>query len=261
MKTLRFSKNKITTRPLVRVSYALSSIIFLAGSLILIAISIGRPATFDTLRLSLMDAATPLISTVNTPIRAASDFVKDASGLATLQADNARLQAENAKLKEWYLAARTLQSENAQLQKLVNLQPAAGHEKIITAGLLTDTGSPFAKSIIVHAGTQKGVAKGAAVISSQGVIGRVIEVGETSSRILLLSDMNSRIPVTIDYDGSAIHAILAGQNDAAPVLLHISAGTNIPAGAHIMTSGLGGLYPKGLPVGVTSATGHTVSPI
>jgi rod shape-determining protein MreC len=248
LNTIKISKRKISAKPVVKVSYALSSLIFLASSFILVAISVTKPMAFDGFRASIMDMTAPVITTVNAPFRAATDMIKNASGIATLQQQNAELRAENAKLKEWYLTAQTLQSENKQLQAMNNFKPAQ-NSHFVTARILADTGGTFAKSIMVTAGTQDGVIKGSPVVSSQGVVGRVIEAGKTTSRVLLLSDMNSRIPVAINNNGKIMNAMLAGRNDSAPELIHVPDDSKIVVGAHIMTSGHGGVYPPGLPVG------------
>jgi rod shape-determining protein MreC len=233
---------------MVRVSYALTSAIFLIGSVAILAISLLSPLSVEGVRTSLMDMAAPVIHTVNAPLRYVSDLVRNTSGLASLQQHNADLKEENVRLKEWYLKARTLQTENTELKTLLNLKSSAV-QRFATAEILADTASPFAKSIMIKAGQDDGIIKGAAVIGASGVVGRVIEAGNKTSRVLLLSDMNSRIPVIIDIDGQPLNAMLAGRNDDYPNLHHIPEGQIIKDGAHIVTSGLGGIYPRGLAVG------------
>lgn len=86
-----------------------------------------------------------------------------------------------------------------------------------------------------------------AVLSGEGLVGRVIESGGRAARILLLTDMNSRVPVVIE--GSDIRAVVAGQNSATPALIHLPRDHELQAGARIVTSGHGGLFPPGVPVG------------
>lgn len=248
LKKIKLSGNKISARPIVRVSYALTSMIFLIGSGTLLAFSLIKPTSVETIRVSIMDIASPVLEVVNAPVRHAADFVKNASGLASLQQQNFALKEENARLMEWYLRARTLETENAELKTLLNVK-TPNFKEFATAEILADTGSTFAKSLMIKAGKKDGIAKGTAAISSSGVVGRITEVGEKTARVLLLSDMNSRVPVIIDVDGQPLNAMLAGRNDEYPTLLHLPEGQEISDGAHIITSGFGGIYPRGLAVG------------
>ncbi|MCB9988606.1 MAG: rod shape-determining protein MreC [Rhodospirillales bacterium] len=163
-----------------------------------------------------------------------------------MQAENERLKAENIRLREWYQTALVLQARQDSLEKLMNLKLPPQHH-YITARVIADSGNSYVQSVIVLAGSPDGVRKGQAAISDNGVVGRVIETGDRSARILLLTDMNSRIPVMIE--GKNDHAILAGNNDSYPELLHLPADTKAEAGDRIVTSGHGGMFPPGLPVG------------
>jgi rod shape-determining protein MreC len=87
-----------------------------------------------------------------------------------------------------------------------------------------------------------------AVITGEGLIGRVTEVGDWSSRVWLISDLNSRIPVTIAETGD--RAILAGDNTTQPKLLFLARDASVPEGARVVTSGHGGVFPPNLPVGI-----------
>ncbi len=214
-----------------------------------------QPQTFSSLRVGLADAAAPVINVVATPFQEAAVFVRDVSGLAALQAENARLLQENEKLRSWYHTALTLEAENKSLRDLMNVQVEAQHT-YITARVLTDGQSNFAKSIIVTAGSEEGVRKGQAVVSGDGLVGRVVEAGEKTSRILLLNDINSRIPVILD--NSRQHAVFAGQNSKKGVLVHLPPESEIDNGARLTTSGVGGVFPPGIPVGVVALNGEQV---
>jgi len=104
------------------------------------------------------------------------------------------------------------------------------------------------KSLLVSVGREDGVRKGQAVISGDGLIGRIVEVGKSSSRVLLVSDINSRVPVLVE--DSRQHAIFSGQNETSGILMHLPSESEVKIGARIVTSGQGGVFPNGLPVGV-----------
>jgi rod shape-determining protein MreC len=120
-------------------------------------------------------------------------------------------------------------------------------QSYITTRIIADSGSSFVKTVLIEAGQDNAVEEGQAVLGSQGMIGRVIEVGKRASRVLLLSDINSHVPVTIE--GANQRAILAGTNDSQLMLIHLPPDVLIEKGARIITSGNGGMFPNGLPIG------------
>lgn len=215
-------------------------------AVILIFVSTVSPQSVSGLRMSATDAVAPLLSSVVQPITKAADVVRNISGLGELQAENIRLQQENLRLKEWYQTALLLESENKSLRDLLNVK-IEPHHKTITARVLADPGNAFAKSILVSAGRKDGVEKGQAVMSGEGVIGRIVGVGQNSARILLMTDINSRIPVLVE--NTRQHAVLAGHNRNTGHLLHLPPDSTIKDGARIITSGHGGMFPQGLAIG------------
>lgn len=215
-------------------------------ALILFIFSAVSPQSFSVLRMSAADTAAPVIDVVTKPLRAMADTMRNVSGLSELQAENARLTQENVKLKEWYQTALLLEAENKSLKDLLNVKIEPSY-KTITARIMADPGNAFVKSFIVNAGANDGVQKGQAVMSGEGLIGRVIEVGENSARVLLITDVNSRVPVIVE--DTRQHAIMAGTNKDITTLNHLPADSDIKDGARVVTSGQGGVFPPGLAIG------------
>lgn len=220
--------------------------VFIVVALLLFSFSALHPSAMQKVRTGAADLFAPVLSAVNAPAYRAAAYVSAITGLADLQAENARLRDENAKLRDWYQTALSLETENSRLRALLNVKLEPG-SNFITARVIADSGNAFARSLLVLAGAQDGVENGQAVLSGDGLIGRVVETGRTTARILLLTDINSRIPVLIQ--GSNQRAVMAGNNDGLPVLLHLPQGIEIEEGARVITSGHGGLFPYGLPVG------------
>ena len=109
--------------------------------------------------------------------------------------------------------------------------------RAVTARVLTDHDYAFFKSIMINAGQTDNVEKGHPVVSGDGVVGRILEAGEQTSRVLLITDINSRIPVYLEKSG--YHAILAGQNTGALKIDHLPADTMLKDGEYVLTSGKG----------------------
>ena len=105
--------------------------------------------------------------------------------------------------------------------------------------------------MLLNIGYQPGVGKGHAVVTGEGLVGRVESVGGRATRVLLISDLNSRIPVLIE--STRTRAILAGNNSNRPSLIHLVSGATVSPGDRIVTSGHGGVFPVGLPVGLVDA--------
>lgn len=206
------------------------------------------------------DLFAPILEMVSQPAATVARAIEAANRWSDVYAENARLRQANAELLQWRQAALRLQAENRALQGLLHYKPdpAASY---ITARVIADTGSSFVRSLLLSAGARDGVRKGQAAMAGAGLIGRVVEVGRWSSRILLLSDINSRVPVVVG-DGQ-MRAVLAGDNSDLPQLLYLPPEARVKPGDRVVTSGVGGLFPQGLPVGVVQAVaGHrvTVSP-
>jgi rod shape-determining protein MreC len=228
-----------------------SSLFFILLALGLLFLSAVNPGLMSGARSSAADALAPALDMVTQPFRKAILVMQDVSGLAELQAENARLSQENARLREWYQAALLLEAENKSLQALLNVKIEPQHS-YVTARILADSGNRFVKSLLTQAGREDGVEKGQAVLSGDGLIGRIIEAGQKTSRILLLTDINSRVPVLVE--NTSQHAILAGDNGPYAKLVLVSTDSEITEGSRIVTSGHGGLFPQGLPVGLAVKT-------
>jgi len=213
----------------------------------LVFVSSANPSVFNDVRASATNAMSPLISVISYPVQQATTFVRNVSGLSEMQTKIAELNKENARLRDWYQTALVLEEQNNSLRDLLNVKIDPKRE-YITGRIIADVGSAFVKSLLVKLGHDDGAQKGFAVISGDGLIGRLIDVSSQTSRVLLVTDMNSRVPVIIE--GTKQHAILAGRNSEDPILEHLPKEAELKDGARIVTSGHGGMFPAGIPIGV-----------
>lgn len=222
----------------------------LAGGLMLGHL-MARPS-LDAMQQAVVDFMAPAFVVAQAPLMGIHQKIEALYAWSTVKDENEALRVENERLKAWYQAALMLQSENKALRDLLNVDRHDA-QSFITTRVIADGSSSYARSLVIEGGRNGGILKGQGVLSHDGLIGRVIEAGVKTSRVLLLQDINSRIPVLIE--GTEEKAILAGTNGPRPILDHVAANNTIKSGQRIITSGLGGLFPYGIPVGETIVNG------
>ena len=159
--------------------------------------------------------------------------------------DYTSLEEELKNLKNEKYQSEFLENENKRLKKI--LDDVSYSSDVIFAKVLIDKQSPFLRSIIINKGSKNGLKKGMAVLSDNYLIGKIVEVNYTSSRVLLLSDLNSRIPVSIEP--GSVQSILSGNGKSSGIIQYTKNKTLIKAGSIIYTSGTGGLLRPGIPIG------------
>lgn len=200
----------------------------------------------ERLRLSLADRLVPSMSLVNQPLVFASEMSRDYRNFFDLYSQNRELRREIQRLRAWRGTARQLEEENAQLRALNNVR-LAPHATFVTGDVIADSGGPFLQSALVNVGARDGVVDGSAAVDGNGLVGRVVGVGQHATRLLLLTDFSSRVPVLVQPSGR--RAILAGDATSAPVLEFLENPDQVNPGDPVRTSGDGGVFPPDLPVG------------
>ncbi|MBM3643683.1 MAG: rod shape-determining protein MreC [Alphaproteobacteria bacterium] len=204
-------------------------------------------------RVVALDLAVPAIEAVARPVAATNRAIADLKEFASLREENARLREENARLLAWQTAARRLENENERLRELSRFRegPEASY---ITARLVGDSVSAYVRGALLNVGRGGGVAPGQAVVTTEGLAGRIAETGENSARVLFVTDVNSRLPVQVERTRE--RAILAGDNSAQPRLTLLQTVAGVQPGDRVVTSGHGGSFPVGIPVGEVVAAGE-----
>ena len=172
-----------------------------------------------------------------------TDFVKDH---VNLHNNYNQLKKENDKLKNNITKTDFLELENTQLRKLIAEQVTSS-SNLVSARVMLDKQSPYLNSFIINVGGNKKIKNGMAVLDGKNFIGRIVDVNFFSSRVLLVSDLNSKIPVIIEP--SANHAILSGRGKNKPTLEYLPEKHTIQDGDKVYTSGKGGIFSPGIPVG------------
>ena len=200
----------------------------------------------EQIRMAAVDALMPSMSLVTEPVGVAAEMIRDWQSFIDVYAQNRVLRREIERLRGWRAAARALEEENAQLRALNNVQ-LRPKTTFVTGDVIADSGGPFRNSALVNVGRRDGVSEGSAAVDGEGLVGRVVGVGENAARLLLLTDYASRVPVVIRPSGK--RAILVGDGTELPMLEFVDGPDQIKPGDMIETSGDGGVLPPDLPVG------------
>ncbi len=197
-------------------------------------------------RVALADLLSPIYAVMAEPLADMRSAGADLVGIWDIRAENARLRIENEKLRRWQAAALALEAQNQEFKAELNWMPPAA-PAFTTAPVVADTGGVYARSVLLAVTPSRKVVLGEIALDDRGVVGRVTEVGNRSARVLLITDINSRVPVTMESGGA--HAIMEGTNGAFPVLRYWPEGSAPVEGERVMTSAAVGAFPPGLPLG------------
>lgn len=200
----------------------------------------------ERFRTAFVDAVVPNMDWAMAPVTRVSRMVEDFRSYARIHEQNQELRRELQQMRAWREAALQLEQRNAQLLDMnrVRLDPQLTH---VTGVVMADAGSPFRKSVLINVGGRDGIVDGWAVMDALGLAGRVAGVGQRSARVILLTDTNSRVPVTVQPSG--MRAILSGDNSDMPVLEFLENPEGARPGDQVVSASDGGVFPPGLLVG------------
>lgn len=240
-----------TALPFREFSHRISLIFMLTLAAALLLLGRAETYVFDRARQVVTDLAAPLLEVASRPVAATRRLIERTDEYAYVFDENERLRAENARLLAWKEEALKLQAKVARYEALLNVQVDPSIE-YVSGRVVSDSGGPFIDTVLVNVGREQGVRSGLAVIDSDGLVGRIVATGPKASRVLLLTDLNSRIPVVVEP--AQYKAILAGDNTEWPTLEYLATQSAVSAGDRVVTSGDGGLIPAGIPVGLVIQT-------
>ncbi len=224
----------------------LAFILFILLASFLIMLNKAENPAAIAMRMALTDALAPAVGFVSQPMHGVQSFGDQWQQWQDVYAQNMQLRAENTKLKQWYRVSAELNTENKSLRKLLKLAPThAGH--FVSGKMLGSVAGAFSQSQFVSVGKADDVAANMTVISGEGLVGRLQEVAEDNSRVMLVTDMNSHIAVVTQ--GNRENAMAVGRNGALLELRYLPKHSNLKLGEMVVTSGDAGLMPAGIPVG------------
>ncbi|MEO5345371.1 MAG: rod shape-determining protein MreC [Magnetococcus sp. YQC-9] len=225
---------------------ALSVFFTLVVAFFLLLMAGGTVGDRHGIREALLQVAGTAQALITRPVSTIEGFQARLSELSRLDRENRQYKAELERLRPLGVRLEELEKENHRLKSLLQMRPDPDFQALAVR-VVGDSSSAFARSFIVNAGRQDGVIVNAPVTVPAGLVGRVVRASANASLVLSLLDLNSRVPVLIQR--SRVKAVCAGQNDNQMTLEYLPKDADVVVGDVVVTSGTGGIFPKGLVVG------------
>jgi rod shape-determining protein MreC len=234
-------------------SAQLPLVIVIALAIVLVLLGKAQGGLFDRARGHVTDALAPVLEKVRAPVAGFDRWMGSITEIFSVYEQNIKLKEENARLRQWRNVAVVLQGRVGRYQQLLHAVPDPGMNAVL-AKVIGRANRPFLQTMILNAGREHHALPGQAVMDPRGMIGRIYLTGNRTSWVILLTDLNSRVPVAIAPGN--VQAIMAGDNSPMPRLDMVSRTVTLHAGDQVTSSGDGGLLPAALPIGTVVSDGE-----
>lgn len=244
----RFTKSEVVSRHAGRgalMQRLMLGLLFLFGVGLLLLSRMNHPSVQQA-RTQMMASIAPVVQVVNAPVETVRHVLSDWQALLNAHSMNAQLQAENDALRHWQSVAVTLAQENEALKTLSHYKPVK-QTAYISAKVIAAAQTAFSQELWINVGAEDGVKPYQPVIDASGLIGRTVEVSGHASRLMLVTNPNSRIPVMVGTSGT--RAIVTGAADGGLQLIFAPLTHSIKPGDLVVTSEDGGLMPEAIAIG------------
>ena len=218
-------------------------VLFLIAMFVLWRIDNPRAERF---RAIIIDAIVPNMNWAIVPATTAANLLSNFNTYADVIKQNQELLRELQRMRSWKEAAIQLEQENARLLELNNLKLNPKFT-FVSGIVIADSGSPFSQSVLLNIGERDGIVDGWPAMDSLGLVGRIAGIGLTSSRVMLLTDVSSRVPVIVQPSGQ--EALVSGDNTLYPSVEFLKNKSLVKPGDRVITSGRGGTLPPDLLIG------------
>jgi rod shape-determining protein MreC len=197
----------------------------------------------------------PVMQVVELPARVIHHVWTYFYDISHIYAENQLLRDENKQMMILQNKVRTLEVENQLLSRLLNYVPPA-EASFMSAQVVAESGDKFTHLLLIYVGNEA-VKKGQIVMGDESVIGRIDTVSPPYAKVILITDISSKIPVVVER--TRVRGILSGNNKDLPQLIFMRSTTDVQEGDIVVTSGVGGMFPAGLPIGfISSINGNKV---
>ena len=241
--TFKISRNRGHAQVPLTIVAALALVIVLLGK--------AQSTAFEKARAHIADWMAPALEVARAPVDGFGRWIRSIGDIFVVYNENLKLKEENARLRQWQNAAVVLDERVKRYQLLLHAVPDPELSSVL-ARVIGRSNRPFQQTMIVDAGRADGAKPGQAVVDARGMIGRIYIAGQHTAWIILLTDLNSRIPVTIEPGN--IQAIMAGDNSSSPSIEIESWHAHLKGGEQVVSSGDGSLLPAGLAIGSIRGT-------
>ena len=223
-------------------------ILFLCAFLFILLSKVDSPVV-DKAYHFVINITGPIMQVVELPSRFIHRIYTYFYDISHIYADNRALRVENKQMMMLQNKVRTLEVENQLLERLLNYVPPQD-ATFMSAKIIAESGDSFTHTLLVYVGDEA-VKKGQIVLGDESVIGRIDAVSGKYAKVILVTDINSKIPVVVER--TRVRGILSGNNTALPQLMFTRSTSDIQEGDVIVTSGVGGMFPSGLPIGFVNS--------
>lgn len=223
-------------------------ILFLCAFLFILLSKVDSPVV-DKANHFVINITGPIMQVVELPSRFIHRIYTYFYDISHIYADNRALRVENKQMMMLQNKVRTLEVENQLLERLLNYVPPQD-ATFMSAKIIAESGDSFTHTLLVYVGDEA-VKKGQIVLGDESVIGRIDAVSGKYAKVILVTDINSKIPVVVER--TRVRGILSGNNTALPQLMFTRSTSDIQEGDVIVTSGVGGMFPSGLPIGFVNS--------
>ncbi|MDX2083604.1 MAG: rod shape-determining protein MreC [Rickettsiales bacterium] len=212
----------------------------------------------DEISMSFVSISLPIVNFAAFPFNATINLLTNFSELVDAKKENQILKEENEKLRDFYIKSLNVNRENKELKDTLRFVTTKSSSYKV-ARISGRTHQIFNQALFIDAGKNRGIKEGSIVTGNHGVIGRIAQVGDNQSRLILVTDANSRIPVLASK--ARVRGILAGNNSSKMEILYLQKNHNIRRGDWIFTSGDGDTLPPGLLIGVVRKVGNSYAEV
>ncbi|PZP86336.1 MAG: hypothetical protein DI582_03055 [Azospirillum brasilense] len=254
-----YATSRTTARPATQ--RAVVTLLILTG-LTLLALSRAQHPSVVQVRLQMLEMLRPAMQVASQPVTATRKLAASTGEVLDAAEENRRLRAENETLRHWQSVAQAMKAENTALRKLMAYQPVE-HASYVTARVIGQSPASFGQYITINAGSAEGIKPLQPVTDAYGLVGRTLEVAEHTTRVMLLNDAASRVPVVMGTTRQ--RAILTGNgNELLRLSFMHTENAALNLGEPVVTTQEGDLIPGGIAVGQVfkkDAAGYLIKPL
>jgi rod shape-determining protein MreC len=234
---------------LIRYRFLLLAIILLLATVILYSYNLRQKTTTTFFERSVLTLAAPFQLSIDGIVDSITDTWRNYLWLVDARQRNLALEQENLQLRSQLQQVTEVSLQNKRLRKLLAFVDDLDLPAL-PAQVIGEDASNWARTIIIDKGTRAGLHNGLPVVAAQGVVGRIIKIAPDSSRVLLITDASSAIAALIQR--TRTRGVARGRGDNLSIEYALR-DANIQEGDLLVTSGMGGVFPKGLPLALVES--------